>query len=174
MAHKVHVNNSTRISLNDRFTLIQSVGVPGGHAAVSPGPPIMRHPRSRSRSRSRSVGHVQPQSPRMQAVIPQGRSRLARHYEDVMDRQHALARASQQMQSVSFLATNTDIFVAVAMTIFDFVFSYFQQRAPVRNITNKQRLALAMANRGPGSMAALRAVRRPMRRMNGAQAALAT
>lgn len=114
MASKVHVNNSTRISLNDRFTIMQSVGpsVPSsGGGGVVAGSPILRRPRSRSRSRSRSVGRQMPQSApmaqqRVHAMIPA--SPRARHYDDVIDHhQHhrispRMVRAGQQLRNVSF------------------------------------------------------------------------
>lgn len=111
MSNKVLVNNSTRISLNDRFTIMQNVGVAAGPSAsaapaIHPRSPNMQRPRSRSRSRSRSVGRMaHPQamqmSPRVQPIPISPRSRLARHYEDVLDRRQKLARAAQQLRGVS-------------------------------------------------------------------------
>lgn len=109
MSNKVLVNNSTRISLNDRFTIMQTVGVAAGPSAapaIHQRSPSMQRPRSRSRSRSRSVGrmaHPQPMqmSPRVQPIPISPRSRLARHYEDVLDRRQKLARAAQQLRGVS-------------------------------------------------------------------------
>lgn len=173
MSNKVHVNNSTRISLNDRFTIMQSVGVPAPTAGPSAGAPIMRHPRSRSRSRSRSVGRmaqsVSPMtSPRVQAILPAARSRLARHYEDVIERRHHIARAPQPMRMVSWQQK-----IPVVMDNNINIPLQFQKPA-IRNISAKQRLALAMANRGPGAMASMRATRRPLARPRNARAALAT
>lgn len=49
---KVHLNGSTVLSLNDRFTIMQKQGGSGAPAPVRP------RARSRSRSRSRLVPHV--------------------------------------------------------------------------------------------------------------------
>lgn len=141
MSNKVLVNNSTRISLNDRFTIMQSVGVPAGPATVAAsGSPIMRHPRSRSRSRSRSVGRMaQPAprspmmtSPRVQAILPSPRSRLARHYEDVLDRRQNLARAGQQLRGVSEFI-DCRMLIAVAMTYFCSRFFHTESNGPPWN-----------------------------------------
>lgn len=175
MSNKVHVNNSTRISLNDRFTIMQSVGVPAPTAGPSGGAPMMRRPRSRSRSRSRSVGRmaqsVSPMtSPRVQAILPAARSRLARHYEDVIERRHHDARAPQPMRMVSWKTQKKPL----PWTITNVNNSVSFQKPAIRNVSAKQRLALAMSNRGPGAMASMRATRRPLARPRNARAALAT
>lgn len=70
--NKIHVNNSTRISLNDRFSILQSVAPPAQPAAAAlahSGVAVRR--RSRSRSRSRSMGRAVPMMPqRVQAIVP--------------------------------------------------------------------------------------------------------
>lgn len=152
-SNKVHVNNSTRISLNDRFTIMQSVGVPSSPSGNpnhrnnnNNASPSVRHPRSRSRSRSRSVGRMTPTvamtpivtsprvHPRMASVSP--RSRMARHYpadHPMMDsnngRQRLMARAQQ-----------------------------LRNAALARTATAKQRLALSM-RRGNGSALRRQAMR---------------
>lgn len=60
---KVHLNGSTVLSLNDRFTIMQKQS--GGGAPMPPRP--RPRARSRSRSRSRLVPHIAdvPVSPRI-------------------------------------------------------------------------------------------------------------
>lgn len=66
---KVHLNGSTVLSLNDRFTIMQKQtgGGAGGSATMSARPRPRPRARSRSRSRSRLVPHIAdvPVSPRI-------------------------------------------------------------------------------------------------------------
>lgn len=69
---KVHLNGSTVLSLNDRFTIMQKhtgggAGGGGGGASMSARPRPRPRARSRSRSRSRLVPHIAdvPVSPRI-------------------------------------------------------------------------------------------------------------
>ena len=79
----------------------------------------------------------------MQALAPEPRSRLARHYEDIIER-------PQFSRGI-------------------------QRPSAMRNLSGKQRLAMAMASRGVGrTMGTLRGAGRPARRLPGARAALAT
>lgn len=63
---KVHLNGSTVLSLNDRFTIMQKQSG-GGGAPMPPRPRPRPRARSRSRSRSRLVPHIAdvPVSPRI-------------------------------------------------------------------------------------------------------------
>lgn len=74
MANPVYLNNTTRISLNDRFTIMQSVSVPSAAAETQSygGAPILRRPRSRSRSRS--VSRMAPAPPQI-VMMPRDRTR---------------------------------------------------------------------------------------------------
>lgn len=58
--NKIHVSSATKISLNDRFTIIQTVGPKsrGPQKQQATLRPVRNRPRSRSRSRSRSQGRA--------------------------------------------------------------------------------------------------------------------
>lgn len=117
---KVHVNNSTRISLNDRFTIMQSVGVPSSPQSGNNNhnaSPSVRHPRSRSRSRSRSVGRMTPtvamspiiHRPRVHPQMSSPRRQYADHPmadNNSNGRQRLMARA-QQLRNAALARTAT-------------------------------------------------------------------
>lgn len=87
--NKIHVNSSTRLSLNDRFTIMKKVG--GGPSSqpreVTRGRSVSRS-RNRSRSRSRSRG-------RQVAVAPVNRATSIRNRQMVsrLDQRHMLQTA---------------------------------------------------------------------------------
>lgn len=103
---KIHVNGATRMSLNDRFTIMKTVGggVSGGNGGLSPPirarhvssrPRSLSRPRSRSRSRSRS---------RVAPVNPYDSIRN-RNFLAQLERQHKM-RVALQIKRVRFNTTN--------------------------------------------------------------------
>lgn len=59
--NKIHVSSATKISLNDRFTIIQTVRPksPGPHKQQAALRPVRNRPRSRSRSQGREKASLQ-------------------------------------------------------------------------------------------------------------------
>lgn len=104
---KIHVNNSTRLSLNDRFTIMKDVG--GGpssaHAPPTRGRSVSRS-RNRSRSRSRSRGPQISVAPVNRATSLRNRQMVSR-----LDQRHMLQTALK-IKRVCFPQTSHSIYPA--------------------------------------------------------------
>lgn len=93
---KVHLNGSTVLSLNDRFTIMQKQGGGNGGASMAP------RARSRSRSRTRHI----PQRPQLAAPVSPRITLRNRSLLQQLDQRHKMRVALKLKRVCNWISHN--------------------------------------------------------------------